>query len=385
MALDLSALTNPYGQELAGIERNRALATALMQGGQQQPQGQMISGRYVAPNFAQNLNPLAQTVAGIYGQTKADTKQAELASTVQQKQADILRQYSEADTPAKQFAVASNPYAPDYLKATIPDMLKTHNVTEGATLQKLNLGTGGYQNLATGGTKLAGEVKTAAQLLGINKPMEQWSPQELQLINAKAMELKRAGGTTVNIPNFLEKTFGGEVATDQAKKFNNMATVAENAPNAIAQIQNQKKILQSGQFFSGKTANIQQDMALYADALGLGGKDTVTKAANTQSLITGAADSTLNAISTSGLGSGQGFTDKDLRFLQDAKSFRVDMNKENIKRVLDLQEKALLNTTNKYNQRLKTIPQSTVNSMGMSPVTLPNSDLFNAADQIIGK
>lgn len=385
MALDLSALTNPYGQELAGIERNRALATALMQGGQQQPQGQMISGRYVAPSFAQNLNPLAQTVAGLYGQNRADAKQTELASTIQQKQAEILRRFADAKTPMEEFAAASDAYAPDYLKATIPDMLKTHNLPEGATLAKLSLGTGEMKPIATGGTKLSGEVKTAAQLLGITAPQSQWTPQMLNAINAKAMELKRAGGTTVNIPNFLEKTFGGEVATDQAKKFNSMATVAENAPNTIAQIQNQKKILQGGKFFSGKTANVQQDMAMYADALGLGGKDTATKAANTQSLVTGAADATLNAISTSGLGSGQGFTDKDLRFLQDAKSFRIDMNKENIKRVLDLQEKAVLNTTNRYNQRLKTIPQSTVNSMGMSPVTLPNSDLFNAADQIIGK
>jgi hypothetical protein len=385
MALDLSALTNPYGQELAGIERNRALATALMQGGQQQPQGQMISGRYVAPSFAQNLNPLAQTVAGLYGQTQADTKQAQLASTIQQKQADILRGYAEAKTPQEKFALGTSPYAPAALQAATWDKLKTQKLSADETL--LEGGIGGYTPTFTAPSALAPDVKAAAQLIGLNKPRDQWTSQELAAVNAKAtqIQLDKAQKNIVNIPNFLEKTFGGEVATDQAKKFNSMATVAENAPNTIAQIQNQKKILDSGKFFSGKTANLQQDMALYADALGLGGKDTVTKAANTQSLVTGAADATLNAISTSGLGSGQGFTDKDLRFLQDAKSFRIDMNKENIKRVLDLQEKAVLNTTNRYNQRLKTIPQSTVNSMGMSPVTLPNSDLFNAADQIIGK
>lgn len=142
MALDLSALTNPYGQELAGIERNRALATALMQSGSQQPKGEMISGRYVAPSFAQQLNPLLQTATGLYTQNQADKKQTALASDIQQKQAQLLRAFGEAETPAEQFEIASNPYAPDYLKATLPDMLKMHNLGEGATLQRLNMKTG---------------------------------------------------------------------------------------------------------------------------------------------------------------------------------------------------------------------------------------------------
>jgi hypothetical protein len=387
MALDLSALTNPYGQELAGIERGRALAAALMQSGQQQPRGEMISGRYVAPSFFQNLNPLLQTAVGLYGQNKADTQQAELTKNVQQKQAEILRAYTQAETPAQQFAVASNSYAPDYLKATIPDMLKTQNLAEGATLTKLNLGTGGYQEIAAGGIKTAPEMRQAMQQLGLNKPLDQLNPQELKAVNSQIEFNNRSKASTsvVNIPNFAEKTFAGGVAESQVKKFDALQTAAENAPVAIAKTQQLRKILDSGQFFSGKTANIQQDMALYADAVGLGGKDTATKAANTQSLITGAADATLNAITTSGLGSGQGFTDKDREFLQDARSFRITMNKENIKRVLDLNEKANLYSISKYNERIKTVPQSAVTSMGISPVQMPNSQLFNAADKIIGK
>lgn len=383
MALDLSSLTNPYGQELAGIERNRALATALMQGGQQQPKGEMISGRYVAPSFAQNLNPLLQTAAGLYGQSRADTQQTELAKTAQARQAEILRAYGQATTPEEKFAIGTNTYAPAALQAATWDKLKTQKIGADETL--LEGGVGGYTTSFTGPSSLPPDVKYAASVLGLPKDQSKWTPQDRAAIENKVLEKANATASRTIIPNFLEKTFGGEVATLQAKKFNDLQTTAENAPVAIAKTQQLRKIVDNGQFFSGKTANVQQDMAMFADAVGLGGKDTVQKAANTQSLITGAADATLNAISTSGLGSGQGFTDKDREFLQDAKSFRITMNKENIKRVLDLSEKANMYAISRYNDRIKTVPQSAVNSMGIAPVQAPNSPLFDAADKIIGK
>jgi len=153
MALDLTALTNPYGQELAGIERNRALATALMQGGQQQPQGQMISGRYIAPSLAQNLNPLLQTAVGLYGQKKADTAETQLANTIQSKQADLLRQYREATTPQEKFAIGTNSYAPAALQAATWERLKPQKLGEGETINEYDFSKGGYIPIAQGGEK----------------------------------------------------------------------------------------------------------------------------------------------------------------------------------------------------------------------------------------
>lgn len=382
MALaDLPAELQPQLQQ---ANRQQQMADLLMQQGLQgQPQGQMVSGRYVAPSWSQQLAPLMNQALGLYAGYQADKAQTDLAAALRGKQAEIMDKWSTA-TPAEKFQLGTSPYAPKALQAATWERLKGQKLGEGETINEFNIQTGKYEPSAMGGTKMSGDVRTAAQLIGLNKPIEQWTPQDYDAVNRKSMELKKAGGTTVNIPNFLEKTFGGEVATDQAKKFNAMAGVAQNAPVTIGSIQNARKILDSGKFFSGPTANVQQDMALYADALGLGGKETKDKAANTQSLITNSADATLNSIATSGLGSGQGFTDKDLKFLQDAKSFRITMNKENIKRVLDLQEKAVLNTTNMYNKRLQSIPKSTVQSMGLEPVQMPNSDLFNAADAIIG-
>lgn len=382
-SMALSDIPVELQPQLQQANRQQQMADLLMQQGLQgQPQGQMVSGHYVKPSWSQQLAPVLNQALGLYAGYQADKAQTDLAAALRGKQQEILDKWATA-SPAEKFALGTSPYAPKALQTATWERLKGQKLGEGETYNEYNIQTGKYEPTTMGGAKMSGEVRTAAQLLGINTPPDQWDQRTLQAINQKAMELKRAGGTVVNIPNFMEKTFGGAVAEDQAKKFNQMQGVAQNSPVVLGQIQNARDILKSGKFFSGPTANIQQDMALYADALGLGGKDTATKAANTQSLITSAADSTLNNIATSGLGSGQGFTDKDLRFLQDAKSFRITMNKENIKRVLDLQEKAVLHTTNMYNQRLKSIPKSTVESMGLQPISMPNSDLFNAADEII--
>jgi len=388
------------------LTRQQQLANALLQNNQQ-PQGQMVSGRYVAPSIFQNLQPVANMLTGAYLSNKADEKSLALAQQLRNRNQADIQNYMGAMTPtttemagpygisgsgqnvpmptatqgpdfAKAFRIAYGSYDPA-LKAAAMDMIKTQKLGEGETLNRFDFGTGQLTPFAQGGTKLAGPVKEAAQLLGINKPLEQWSAQELAAVNQKATELKKATGTTVNIPNFAEKTFAGNLAEDQSKKFAILQTNAEKAPDVLANVAESKKILNSGKFFSGSPANVQLEMAKVADALGLGGTDTKTKATNTQTLITNAAGSTLDSIAGSGLGAGQGFTDKDLKFLQEAKSFRIDMTDDNIRRVINLQERAARAAVNRYNERLKSLPQASIQQMGLTPITLPRT-----ADEIVG-
>jgi hypothetical protein len=409
------------------LNRQQKMAEALLAQGQQMaqgPAGQMVSGRYVANSPLQMLNAPVNQLVGAYLSSKGDEKAAKLAEALRTKESELLNQYMDSMTPKaaveggiygpqglttqttadmygpnmelnpqyKQvaaqeakgpdfksaFAAAMNPYAPAYLKAQAIDMLKTQKVGEGETLGRFDLSTGKFVPFAEGGMKLAPDVKAAAQFLGITKPMNQWTEQELGAVNQKAAEMKKLTGTTVNIPNFTEKTFAGGLAEDQVKKFATLQTNAEKAPDVLANVAESKKILKSGKFFSGSPANVQLEMAKMADAFGLGGADTKTKAANTQTLITNAAGSTLDSIAGSGLGAGQGFTDKDLKFLQEAKSFRIDMTDTNIARILDLQERAAKASVGRYNQRLKTLPQASIQSMGLTPIVLPRT-----ADDIV--
>ena len=71
-----------YAQQQA-VNRQQRFAEMLM-AQNQQPQGQMVSGRYVAPSFFQMLNPLANVLAGAYVGKQADTKAAELAAKIRE-------------------------------------------------------------------------------------------------------------------------------------------------------------------------------------------------------------------------------------------------------------------------------------------------------------
>jgi len=65
------------------LNRQQQMAQMLLQQSAQ-PQGQMISGRYVAPSWAQSLVPLANIAASKYIGEKADTEAAKLAQQIRQ-------------------------------------------------------------------------------------------------------------------------------------------------------------------------------------------------------------------------------------------------------------------------------------------------------------
>jgi len=96
------SLLDPNAAELQGLNRQQAYAQALMAQGMNQPQGQMVSGRYVAPSFAQYLNPLAQTLTGAYLGNKAEKEAANLALQLrqgrQQEQQGIMQKLNNNDT-----------------------------------------------------------------------------------------------------------------------------------------------------------------------------------------------------------------------------------------------------------------------------------------------
>jgi hypothetical protein len=395
------------------LTRQQQLANALMQNNQQ-PQGQMVSGRFVAPSFFQNLQPVANMLTGAYLSNKADERSQALAQQLRNRNQADIQNYMTAMTPtttttemagpygvsgagqnipmptatqtqgpdfAKAFRIAYGSYDPA-LRAQAMEMLKTQKRGEGETLERMDLTTGQMVPISQGGGKVGQELKDAAReaKVDINK-IDSWSPQDWA--NVRAVEARVAANkrpvTTVSIPNFTEKTFAGNLAENQAKKFDTLQTNAEKAPDVLRSVADSRAILKSGKFFSGSPAELQLEMAKMADAFGLGGKDTKEKAANTQTLITNAAGSTLDSIAGSGLGAGQGFTDKDLKFLQEARSFRIDMTDANIKRVIDLQERAAKGAVARYNERLRSLPQQSIQSMGLTPITLPRT-----ADEIVG-
>jgi hypothetical protein len=164
------------------LNRQQQMAQALMQQGMQQPQGQMVSGRYVAPSFFQNILPLAQMYVGKGMAEKGDKKALELAQALRTQQQQMGENYFNAISPQqtelagptptgaplttvnqadyrKAFSIASDPYAPSWLKAQAAEMLKPQKVAEGEKVIRFNPATGKNEVVAEGGEKFKAPIQ----------------------------------------------------------------------------------------------------------------------------------------------------------------------------------------------------------------------------------
>lgn len=162
------------------------------------------------------------------------------------------------------------------------------------------------------------------------------TPQVNQLaLNAKS-RVASAGATRLNIPINTERTYYGNMAEGLAKQDIATLDAAKTAPDRVATAQRIRDALSKNPI-TGTAA--EQRLGVHR-ALATVGLVDPKQVAATEGLQSELASMTLDAIKTSGLGSGQGFTDKDRQFLELAKSGRIDMTPQNIMRVADLNEKA---------------------------------------------
>ena len=68
--------------EILALERQKKLADLLQSRALEQPQGQMVSGRYVAPSIVQQLAPLANAYMGRKAGEDVESRQAKLANLI---------------------------------------------------------------------------------------------------------------------------------------------------------------------------------------------------------------------------------------------------------------------------------------------------------------
>lgn len=110
--------------EAQNIERQRQYAQALMSQGQQQPQGQMVSGHFVAPSWTQSLASVLKAYQGGKGMREADAKQKALAEAVRGRQAEEMGQFAKlmggapAQATGQQYQTGANEMGDE--AATVP-------------------------------------------------------------------------------------------------------------------------------------------------------------------------------------------------------------------------------------------------------------------------
>ena len=190
------------------LNRQQQMAQLLMQQGMQQPSGQMVSGRYVAPSFFQYAAPLFQAYAGKSIAAEGDKAQADLAKALRQQYANemenylklqrgtpaVTEQYTEMAGPfgegvgpnntdismpvayrPAQAAVAADPMAANLYGSTaynpVLQQMASKKLLEGPKWKEIT-----QYNEKTGNTETyrydenASDPRSTLQFIGINKP-----------------------------------------------------------------------------------------------------------------------------------------------------------------------------------------------------------------------
>ena len=137
MALSAEQQALDFNPELQDVSRQRKLADLLMAQGMQQPQGQMISGHYVAPSFTQQLNPLANILAGQAVGERADTKQGQMAEMLRVQGDKAAQEVMQAYKQDPQLALAKASQYQQFpqVKALLPQLSKVA-LPEATTLER---------------------------------------------------------------------------------------------------------------------------------------------------------------------------------------------------------------------------------------------------------
>lgn len=248
-------------------------------------------------------------------------------------------EYKKALTPESQINKLD---AKDFTPESVQRFNQTGNYGDLQRMDKLHFGD-------TGGAIVGLNQFTGQKISETQKTGNPYSDLVLRDANGNIIpntplvgvktNLAQAGATRVNNQVSIagpENEYNKDIGAGLAKQGLAQVEAAKNAPNAVQTAQGIKRVLQEGAITgTGAEARLAVEKALATAGL-IDGK----RVANTQQLMANLGEITLSAISGSGLGSGQGFTDKDRQFLADAKSGTIDSTPANLLRAADLHERA---------------------------------------------
>jgi hypothetical protein len=396
-------LIDPDSQAL---QRQKQYAAMLMQQNQP-PQGQMVSGRYVAPSFTQQLSSAINPLVGAYMANQADTKQAELVKQLRQEGIRDIGQYMSAlqgtpETITQQQATEGNlpqgqtmlddqgqrtlvpkvtpAVGPDYNKAlaialnsrnpmaqalgasTIAEMTKPQKLGADEQLVRFNPQSQKYETIGAGAPKATNEFKNYQEAV---KGGFKGSFMDFQV------GLRKAGAQNVvlNTEKSYGQAFGQGLAGNDVKLYDS----ASRAPQMLETVKETRALLDNDKLYVGFGANQKLDLARAADAFGITGRDTADKISNTQRLFANRAQATLDSVKESGLGAGNGFTDKDREFLEKSKLGNIVYSRDALKQQLDIEERVARGLAQKWNTRFGQIPESAKGPTGVTRIELTKS------------
>ncbi len=187
-------------------------------------------------------------------------------------------------------------------------------------------------------------------------------------VAAQKKEIAKAGAS--NITMSTEKKYGEQFAGKMADTDIAKMTTAEKAPQLAESANRIIELVKQGNLFTGPVADVKLNIAR---ALNVAGASNDEKIANTESLIAATGQSTLDAIKSAGLGTGQGFTDKDLKFLQGIAGGTITYTPQTLTELARLQHQAATRSAESWNKRVKQLPKTATEGTGLStePIKVP--------------
>lgn len=337
------------------IDRRKALAEALLK--QQMPEGRQAGRFYVAPSpFAQLAAGLASGV-GQYQSLKAGQEQGALDKDNQRKISEALAAQN-AD-PAIQQAIGA---LPKEQQGQLLGQITAKKVLP--TREKLGPGDKLFENNVEVAAVPPNPVAPRAPVPIIGSDGKPTLVAAQDAIGKTPYD-KPAPSTNVTLNT--EKDLYGTLAEQQGKQYSDLYAQAQAAPERIDRAARVRALLQS-QAITGAGAEQKLAIARGLKSLGLYDSEDI---GNTELLGRELAGSTLEAIKTSGLGGGTGFSNADRDFLEKVTGGSITLDARTLGRIAELNEHSARATLKRWNEASKRLKPEQLQNLGMTQIELP--------------
>ena len=418
-AVQPTSVPAAYTTDALDLARSQRLAQLL--GSQQLPEGQMISGRYVAPSITQNLAQFANMATGAYFADKAEKQNQALAEKLRTGETQALADFmkTKQGTPAEMFAaqagptpdggnipiqqsraaVAPNPqaaYANLYQDPRSPQRLRDLAFTkmmadpEAFTLSKGAVRfekqpDGSIKQVAAGAEDLPDSIKYAISIGRLPSDPKTWTEQQANYAKQLVESKTSAGASKYDFGNMINKSLSDVAPILVASKTATGGAIQQaDAANRIIQSLDTNKI------FTGAGANQKLQAAQIGQMLGVTGGKTEEIVANTRTAIQGLAQLTLQGRKQM---RGEGaITESEGALAQRAMSGDVSLTAGELRILANAAKRSAKFTYDQHQSMMGALAKDSPNSVPYYQLEVnPNifatssSDVRTKADEIINK
>jgi hypothetical protein len=428
---DIGTLTPDQMLQQQQILRQQKMAEMLMQQGMQQPQSQMVGGRYVAPSLTQNLAQLANVYMGQRGIEKANQAQIDLAKAIRQGETEAFADFEKIrrGTPAVEGGI----YGPDntLTMQTTPDMIGPQGeltsqyrkvapvagvapnpqaayanlyanpkasqrqrdfafskMTEGPIKvgpEDVLLEAGTFKPLYQGAGKQPDVIKYAIAVGRLPADPKSWTAEEAAYAKQLVESKTSAGASKYDFGNMINKSLSDVAPMLVASKTATSGAIQQaDAANRIIQSLDTNKI------FTGAGANQKLQMAQIGQMLGVTGNRTEEIVANTRQAIQGLAQLTLQGRKQM---RGEGaITESEGALAQRAMSGDVSLTAGELRILANAAKRSAKFTYDQHQSMMSALAKDSPNSVPYYQLEVnpsifgeSTSDVRARADQIINK